>query len=401
MGVAANTLPVGIEQMGVAANTLPVGIEQMGVAANTLPVGNEQMGLVAAVIVIVLGVLGAIAWWVKRRRHPARRLERALADVETASILMHPNPDPDAMASAMAVASIADDVDTSTELQYPGAIRHQENRAFRTMLDLDLDCIETRGDLEDAVVLVDHNVPRGFQGAEGVEPVAVVDHHPGNGTGKITDVRPEYGACASLFVQYLQELDATVGADDGLTVTPELATGLTYGIQSDTNHLTNGCTENEFEASAYLYPALSQDLLDRIANPQVPMEVLETKARAIMDHEVEGSYAVCDLGDVPNVDAIPQAADELTHREGVTAVVVFGNHDGTIHVSGRSRDDRVHMGEALRSAIEGIPMAEAGGHARMGGGQLSLDHMNGIGPSNGVSRDEFSDRLFTAMAGDY
>jgi hypothetical protein len=37
----------------------------------------------------------------------------------------------------------------------------------------------------------------------------------------------------------------------------------------------------------------------------------------------------------------------------------------------------------------------------MGGGQLSLDHMNGIGPSDGVSREEFSGRLFTAMAGDY
>jgi len=365
-------------------------------------VGDElRMVAIVAAAVVALAALGALAWWWKRRQYPARRLRRALGNVEDVSILMHPNPDPDAMASAMAAATLARDAGASPVLQYSGAIRHQENRAFRTVLDLELDCIETRGDLHDDVVLVDHNRARGFQGSEGVEPIAVVDHHPGDGTGDITDVRPDVGACASLFVEYFRELDATVGADDGLSVSPELATGLVYGIQSDTNHLTKGCSPYEFEASAYLYPALNEDLLDRIASPQVPIEVLETKARAIFEHEVDGSYAVCDLGDVPNVDAIPQAANELTHREGVSAVVVFGNHEGTVHMSGRSRDDRVHMGDALKAAIEGIPMAEAGGHARMGGGQLSVDHMNGIGPSNGVSREEFCQRLFRTMAGDY
>jgi nanoRNase/pAp phosphatase (c-di-AMP/oligoRNAs hydrolase) len=369
----------------------------------TVAVGGEEVGYAAAaaIVVVTAGVVASLAWWWRRRQHPARKLRRALAGVDEVSVLMHPNPDPDAMASAMAVKTIAEDVDATPSLQYPGTIRHQENRAFRTILDLELECIEDRGDLHDDVVVVDHNEPRGFQGAGGVEPLAVVDHHPGEGTGDITDVRPELGACASIFVEYFEELDATLGADDGLSVAPTLATGLVYGIQSDTNKLTKGCTQTEFDATAYLFPAINDDLLDRIANPQVPIEILETKARAIMQHDVEGSYAVCDLGDVPNADAIPQAADELTHREGVSAVVVFGNYDGTVHVSGRSRDDRVHMGEALQAAIEGIPMAEAGGHARMGGGQLSADHMEGLGPSDGVSRDEFRDRLFETLAGDY
>jgi len=88
------------------------------------------------------------------------------------------------------------------------------------------------------------------------------------------------------------------------------------------------------------------------------------------------------------------------HLEGVTAVVVYGEHDGTLHLSGRSRDDRVHMGETLRHAISDIPMASAGGHARMGGGQLSIDHMHGIGPSDGISHEEFEERLFSALAGE-
>ena len=58
------------------------------------------------------------------------------------------------------------------------------------------------------------------------------------------------------------------------------------------------------------------------------------------------------------------------------------------------------MGETLRHVVSDIPMANAGGHARMGGGQLSVEHMRGIGPSDGISRVEFEDRLFSAMAGD-
>ncbi|WP_121742449.1 DHH family phosphoesterase [Natronorubrum halophilum] len=355
--------------------------------------------LVLAAVAVVLG-----GWWVVRwfRRPPGVRLQRLLGNYEEVAVLMHPNPDPDAMSCAMAVERIADSVGTDATLQYAGEIRHQENRAFRTVLDLEMESIEASSQLAaDAVVLVDHNTPRGFAGSQTVEPIAVVDHHPGNGTGtEFTDVRTEYGAASTILVEYLDELGATMGGDGGFDVPTKLATGLLYGIQSDTNHLTNGCSSAEFDASASLFPGIDEDLLDRIANPQVSDDVLHIKARAITEKRVEGPFAVCNVGTISNTDAIPQAADELMHLEGVTAVVVYGENDGTIHLSGRSRDDRVHMGETLRHAISDIPMANAGGHARMGGGQVSVDHMNGIGPSDGVSLTEFEDRLFSSLAGE-
>ncbi|WP_276252749.1 DHH family phosphoesterase [Halomontanus rarus] len=358
---------------------------------------------------VLLGVLALVigGWWLVRwvRRPPGVRLQRVLAKRDEVAVLMHPNPDPDAMATAMGVAEIATSVETEVTLQYSGEIRHQENRAFRTVLDLDLESIESAGELaSDDVVLVDHNTPRGFTGAQMIEPLVVVDHHPGNGAGtEFTDVRTEYGAASTIVVEYLDELGATLHteeAESGIEISPELATGLVYGIQSDTNHLTKGCSRAEFDASAFLFSAIDEDLLDRIANPQVSDDVLQIKADAITEKRVEGSFAICDVGEIGNVDAIPQAADELMQLEGVTAVVVFGKNDGTLHLSGRSRDDRVHMGETLRHAVSDIPMANAGGHARMGGGQLSIDHMNGIGPSDGISDEEFEERLFAALSGE-
>ncbi|MFC4436789.1 MULTISPECIES: DHH family phosphoesterase [Natrialbaceae] len=364
----------------------------------------EPLVLSLLVVTVVALLLGG--WWLVRwlRRPPGSRLQRLLGGHDEVAVLMHPNPDPDAMACAMGVAEIASSVETDATLQFPGEIRHQENRAFRTVLGLDLERIEATSELAaDAIVLVDHNTARGFTGAQLVEPIAVVDHHPGNGTGtEFTDVRTDYGAASTIVVEYFEELGVTAdstGDGEDPELSSDLATGLLYGILSDTNHLTNGCSQAEFDACATLYDGVDEDLLDRIANPQVSDDVLQIKAYAITERRIEGPFAVCDVGTIANVDAIPQAADELMHLEGVTAVVVYGEYDGTLHLSGRSRDDRVHMGETLRHAVSDIPMANAGGHARMGGGQVSVDHMEGIGPSDGIDRAAFEDRLFSAMAG--
>jgi len=353
-------------------------------------------------VAVILGGWGVVRWLL---RSPGNRLRRLLRKHDDVAIVMHPNPDPDAMASAMGVAAIADSVDTETTLYYPGEIRHQENRAFRTVLELELETIESASDIKsETVILVDHNTPRGFTESQAVEPLIVIDHHPGNGAGTaFTDVRTDYGAASTILVEYLEDMGVEIDEEDAdgpIDLTPELATGLLYGIFSDTNHLTKGCSTADFEAASYLFPVIDEEKLDRIANPQVSDDVLQIKADAIQQKRIDGSFAICDVGEISNVDAIPQAADELMHLEGVTAVVVYGAHDGTLHLSGRSRDDRVHMGEALRHAVSDIPMANAGGHARMGGGQLSIEHMNGIGPSDGVTKPEFEERVFSAMAGE-
>ncbi len=361
-------------------------------------------GSVAALVVLV-GVWRLVRWL---RRPKAARFREALAAVDEVAVLMHPNPDPDAMACAVAVASLAEHVDTDATLQHPGRVQHQENRAFQTVLDLNFERVEERADLAaEEVVLVDHNAPRGFPGAEGIDPYAVVDHHPGGGGGRqFTDVRTDHGACASIVAEYFEDLDAEVvsPADtefpDGLALGPEVTTGLVYGIQADTDQLTKGVSTAEFRACEYLYPGINEETLDRIANPQVDAEVLDVKATAISERRVESPYAVSDVGELGNVDAIPQSADELIRLEGVTAVIVVGEVDGTIHVSGRSRDDRVHMGNAIAAVVEDVPMASGGGHARMGGGQVPREHMEGIGPAEGITKAELLDRFFAAMRGD-
>jgi len=160
----------------------------------------------------------------------------------------------------------------------------------------------------------------------------------------------------------------------------------------------------DFDAAAYLQPGVDEDKLDRIANPEVDAEVLEIKARAIAGRQTQGSFAVSDVGTVTNADAIPQAADELIRLEGITAVVVIGEREGTIHLSGRSRDDRVHMGRALEQATADATTASAGGHARMGGGQIApKTEVTDGGETDrepAMNRDTLVEEIFASLSGD-
>lgn len=375
------------EAVGEAA---ALGERAIGGAGEQLPLAIVLV-LLGLVVALVVGVI-----WRYIRTTPADRFVTALSDRDRVAVLMHPNPDPDAMASAMAVQELADTVDTEAVVQYSGQIRHSENRAFQTVLDCDFERIERANELAAGqVVLVDHNEPRGFPGAEDIVPYAVVDHHPGDGEGTaFTDVRPTRGSCSGILAEYLQQRGWGDGRGSDRRVPSTLATALLYGIQSDTTSFTRGCTDAEFEAAAYLFPYADSDSLERIANPQVDSETLDVKARAITERQVDRSFLVSHVGEISNRDALPAAADELVRLEGVTVAVVTGEREGCLHLSGRSQDDRVHMGRTLSAALELIPEASGGGHARMGAGQAPMTS------SNRDAHSELQSQLFAAMNGE-
>jgi hypothetical protein len=110
---------------------------------------NPELAVAVALVVLIAVGVGLLA--LRTRRTPGIRFRRLLAAEDEITVLMHPNPDPDAMSAAVGVASLAAQVDVDATVQYPGQIRHQENRAFRTVLDLEFERVESADDLAAAV----------------------------------------------------------------------------------------------------------------------------------------------------------------------------------------------------------------------------------------------------------
>jgi nanoRNase/pAp phosphatase (c-di-AMP/oligoRNAs hydrolase) len=71
---------------------------------------------------------------------------------------------------------------------------------------------------------------------------------------------------------------------------------------------------------------------------------------------------------------LPMAVDMLMQQEGVQTAVALAVVGDSVQMSARNRDKKIHVGEALHLAFEG--MGSAGGHATSAGGQLRIEALS-------------------------
>ena len=290
-----------------------------------------------------------------------------LDGAESLAIVCHDDPDPDCLASALALEAIADarGVEEVTIL-YGGEISHQQNRAF--VKDLAIDAV--RGDefsieAVDCVAFVDHSrrggnstVPRS------VEPDVVVDHHPGETVpATFTDVRVDYGATATIFVEYLMELD--------IELTTRLASALLFALHRERLDFVREPTRREYEAALAVYPDADLPTLERLYGSAFTPETIDAIAHAITTRERQGAALVASAGRTTESDALPQAADYLLNLEGIDTDLVYGIVDEYVRLSARTIDPNVHVGRALVEAY--ADLGSVGGHHDMAGGRIPLD----------------------------
>jgi nanoRNase/pAp phosphatase (c-di-AMP/oligoRNAs hydrolase) len=302
----------------------------------------------------------------------SRRLYSLLGGWEgTLGIVTHNNPDPDAISSALALSAIAASASPgklSCRIFYDGIIGRQENRTLVNLLAVSLEKLDSRALQECTyLALVDSPAP-GVNNAllPRTRVHIIIDHHQdeaGADPGvSFADIRPGLGATASIFAQYLQELD--IGVDR------KVATGLLYGIRSDTHDFRRNVTPEDLNNAAFLLPLTDPGLLDQIMSPSLPQETLDVLGKAIANRKIRSGYLFSDVGYIRNRDALPQAADLLISLEGVNTAVVYGISDDSVVMSARNRDVRTHIGNVLREAFGDI--GDAGGHPHMAAATIPL-----------------------------
>ncbi|AGB32039.1 phosphoesterase RecJ domain protein [Natrinema pellirubrum DSM 15624] len=296
----------------------------------------------------------------------AADLVSVLEATESLAIVCHDNPDPDCLASALALEAIARDHDIApVTIAYGGEISHQQNRAFVNLLDISLQTVQSTTLSEyESIGYVDHSSPgANTEVPERVTPDIVIDHHPGEASGAdFEDVRTEYGATATIFVEYLEELE--------VELTTRLASALLFALHRERLDFVREPTRREYEAALAVYPDADLETLEQLYGSAFSPGTLDAIGRAIASRERRGSSLVASAGKTGETDALPQAADYLLNLEGVDTVLVYGIVGDAIRLSGRSIDPRVHIGEALEEGFD--ELGAAGGHHDMAGGRIEL-----------------------------
>ena len=287
------------------------------------------------------------------------------------AIIVHDNPDPDAISSAMGLKEIANSVGVKADIIYKGIIGHHENKAFVNLLDVEMiQSNDFKPSDYKKIALIESSAP-GVNNllSQGTKVSIVIDHHQANieeVEAEYKDIRPNMGATATIMTKYLQDLE--------IPVKTELATALLYGIKVDTDDFKRNTDPADLTAAAYLYPLSNLDILNRLETPSKSTESIDILGEAIKNRQIKGSYLISNVGTIRDRDTLAQAADYLLTLEGITTTLIFGLGEDTIHVSGRSRDDRINIGNILADAFGSD---KAGGHAMLAGAQIPLGVFSG------------------------
>jgi hypothetical protein len=189
----------------------------------------------------------------------------------------------------------------------------------------------------------------------------------GDVVAEFVDVREDAGSTCGIFVDYLKQAYPE-GLDPNEPEHVKLAIALMHGIRSDTRALLEA-SRLDFEAAAYLWPAVDQALLRKISAQSLNPAVMDMIQAALERRRIYDNFLFSDVGFVRKEyrDGIPQAADFLLTRDGIDTVLVFGIVDGrTVDGSLRTTSDTINPDAFLKKAF-GID-EERGAH--YGGGNI-------------------------------
>lgn len=287
-------------------------------------------------------------------------------------LLTHTNPDPDSIASAMGIRHLVrEKLGLDSAFGLSGRIMRAENQEMVKELGFELTPL---GSLDlatfDCAVLVDTQPGFGHTQLPEGRPVDVVidhhvpPHHATRGFAKPTfvDVRTEIGATSSMVTGYLM--------DAGVDVPPAIATGLFYGIQTDTADLARDASPLDIRAYEFLVQRIDRTKLAAIRTPDVPIEYFRAFKAALNGIRIYGDLVLCTLGHTQSPEMVAEVADLLLRLRGVDTVFVGGLVNGRFYLSVRTQRPGADAYPMIRGALRGE--GSFGGHGQVAGGNVPL-----------------------------
>ncbi len=298
------------------------------------------------------------------------RLALLLRPISSLLIVTHNNPDPDAIGAALGLARLARAFRVDARIYYGGLIGRPETKRMVALLKIRR-LIEKRPRLSeyDAIGFVDCQAEGDNHPLPGIKAYLEIDHHPRirKGGAKFSLVDSRVGATSTIITELITQLR--------IGLSPLVATGLFYGIKSDTRNLSRGATNRDIKAYSHLFPLVDKRKLARIENPERSRLYYRLLTQGLRRSRICGNFAHLRLGPVENLSIIPELADLLIDIKGVSISLVLGEKDGVVHFSIRTRGHQINAGR-LAQFIAGS--GGAGGHEEMGGGRIPLPESRGI-----------------------
>ncbi|MDR1165616.1 MAG: DHH family phosphoesterase [Deltaproteobacteria bacterium] len=279
--------------------------------------------------------------------------------------------DPDSIASAVALKRLLWRRVAHIHVASTNRVRRPDNLKLLSALALQLPLLEEI-DLEsfDKFVTVDSQPHHNDQMIK-IPFSVVIDHHPLPATPPdpaplFRDIRPEWGATASVMASYLK----------AARVKPNktLATALFYAIKTDTQNFVRQGQLEDMRAFRWLYPLIHQPLLSDIERAPIGLKSFEVIKRALQATSINKQYAHAFVERLDHPDTLVIVADFLMQINAVNRSVVAGVYEDRLVVVMRSAGVRSNLGRLAAQAFG--KYGSAGGHKNMARAEMPLEALD-------------------------
>ena len=207
------------------------------------------------------------------------------------NVLIVINADPDAIASAMAVKRLLWRKVSSVTISNINIIKRPDNIAMIRLLGVDLvpikDIVKDR--FNRFVVVIPSRII--MKHLQSYPPDVIIDHHPETGVkAPFLDIRPKYGATASIMTEYLRAAK--------IKPSTKLATGLFYAIKTDTNNFVRQTLIEDVRAFQFLFRHANLHLINKIEQSELRFDFLKYFKMATSNQRVRKGHMFAYLGSV-------------------------------------------------------------------------------------------------------
>jgi nanoRNase/pAp phosphatase (c-di-AMP/oligoRNAs hydrolase) len=264
------------------------------------------------------------------------------------------NADPDAIASAMALKRLFWRKTKSTSIYHINPIQRQDNLTLIQILNIHLSPVDLLDKGETTKYALVDSQPAHHKLFQKYSFDIIVDHHPTDPQtmAPFVDIRPEYGATATMFTEYLKA--------GRIKPSTPLATALFYGIKTDTSNLIRNAQDNDINAFRYLFKFSNVNVIKKIESSEITKKSLEYYKRAMDRLHFWKGIAYTHLGNLGNPDACVQIADFFLKLSEASWSIVSGVYGGTLVVIFRNHGFGKDAGKMARRLFG--KYGKAGGH---------------------------------------
>jgi nanoRNase/pAp phosphatase (c-di-AMP/oligoRNAs hydrolase) len=280
-------------------------------------------------------------------------------------VLIPINADPDAIACAMAVKRLLWRKTAGVSIANVNEIKRPDNLTMIRLIQVPMVPIKSVVKAEfNRIVMVDSQ-PDHHKNLEAFVPQVIIDHHPlgSSANAPFSDIRPTYGATASILIEYLRAAKIKPSA--------KLATGLYYAIKTDTSNFERQTLIEDLNAFQYIFKYININMARRIEQAEMRMDFLKFFKRAIEERRVQKGRLYVHLGKVSHPDICVQIADFFMRVDSVKGSVVSGLHQNKLVVI--FRNDGIRKDAGRNAKLSFGRWGSAGGHKNAARAEVPLD----------------------------